>query len=89
MHELIVNLSSDFNDSSAEEYQKVHICGVCFNVSQELLNTFLSITPPVDYTVSYPTSERLVEELTGGAVHVWPVDGQLPISSLTVKYAIL
>ncbi|KAA0067619.1 envelope-like protein [Cucumis melo var. makuwa] len=26
---------------------------------------------------------------TGGTVHVWPVDGQLPVTSLTVKYAIL
>ncbi|KAA0055022.1 flocculation protein FLO11-like [Cucumis melo var. makuwa] len=55
MHELIVNLPSDFNDPSAEEYQKVHIRG----------------------------------ELTGGTVHVWPVDGQLPVASLTVKYVIL
>ncbi|TYJ96176.1 flocculation protein FLO11-like [Cucumis melo var. makuwa] len=51
----------------------------------ELLNSFLGITPPADYTVSYPTSKRLVEELTGGTVHVWPVDGQLPVASLTVN----
>lgn len=33
MHELIVNLPSDFNDPSVEEYQKVHIRGIYFNVS--------------------------------------------------------
>ncbi|TYK07258.1 flocculation protein FLO11-like [Cucumis melo var. makuwa] len=33
--------------------------------------------------------KRLAEELTGGIVPVWIVDGQLPIAYLTVKYAIL
>ena len=75
MHELIVNLPSDFNDPSADEYQKVHIHGICFNVSPELLNTYLGLSLPVDYAVSYPTPERLAEELIGGTVPVWPVDG--------------
>ena len=44
---------------------------------------------PADYAVSYPTPERLAEELTGGTVPVWPVDGQLPVASLMVKYSIL
>ncbi|XP_050938794.1 uncharacterized protein LOC103485731 [Cucumis melo] len=68
---------------------EVHIHGVCFNVSSELLNSYLDITLPADYAVSYPTSERLAEELTGGTVPVWPVDGQLPVASLMVKYSIL
>uniref|UniRef100_A0A1S4E0U5 Putative plant transposon protein domain-containing protein n=1 Tax=Cucumis melo TaxID=3656 RepID=A0A1S4E0U5_CUCME len=89
IRELIVNLPSDFNDPSADEYQKVHIRGVCFNVSPELLNSYLGITLPADYAVSYPTPERLAKELTGGTVPVWLVDGQLPIASLTVKYSIL
>ncbi|KAA0059224.1 flocculation protein FLO11-like [Cucumis melo var. makuwa] len=83
MRELIMNLPSDFNDPSADEYQKVHIRGVCFNVSRELLNSYLDITLPADYEASYPTPERLAEELTGGTVPVWPVDGQLPVASLT------
>uniref|UniRef100_A0A9I9E4M2 Putative plant transposon protein domain-containing protein n=1 Tax=Cucumis melo TaxID=3656 RepID=A0A9I9E4M2_CUCME len=89
MRELIMNLPSDFNDPSVDEYQKVHIRGVCFNVSRELLNSYLDITLPADYEASYPTPERLAEELTGGTVPVWPVDGQLPVASLTVKYSIL
>ncbi|KAA0025424.1 uncharacterized protein E5676_scaffold68G00600 [Cucumis melo var. makuwa] len=89
MRELIVNLPSDFNDSSADEYQKVHIRGICFNVSPELLNTYLGLALPADYAVSYPTLERLAEELTDGTVPVWAVDGQLPVASLTVKYSIL
>lgn len=43
IRELVVNLPSDFNDPSAEEFHKVHICGVCFHVSPELLNQFLDI----------------------------------------------
>ncbi|TYK06508.1 flocculation protein FLO11-like [Cucumis melo var. makuwa] len=68
---------------------EVHIRGVCFNVSPELLNSYLGITLPADYAVSYPTLERLAEELMGGTVLVWPVDGQLLVASLTVKYSIL
>ncbi|KAA0035772.1 flocculation protein FLO11-like [Cucumis melo var. makuwa] len=63
--------------------------GVCFNVSPELLNTYLGLSLPADYAVSYPTPEWLAEEPTGGTVPVWPVDGQLPVTSLTVKYSIL
>ncbi|XP_008452370.2 uncharacterized protein LOC103493432 [Cucumis melo] len=89
MRDLIVNLPSDFNDSSADEYQKVHICGICFNMSPKLLNTYLGLALPADYAVSYPTPEQLAEELTDGTVPMWPVDGQLPVASLTVKYLIL
>ncbi|KAA0065488.1 putative gag-pol polyprotein [Cucumis melo var. makuwa] len=87
--ELVVNLPSDFNDLSTEEFYKVHIRGVCYNVSPELLNQFLDITLPTNYAILYSTPECLAEELTEGTVPVWPVDGQLPIASLTVKYAIL
>ncbi|TYK16303.1 gag-pol polyprotein [Cucumis melo var. makuwa] len=89
MRELIVNLPSDFNDPSADEYQKVHIRGVYFNMSPELLNTYLGLSLPADYAVSYPTPERLAEELTGGTIPVWPVDGQLQVAYLTIKYSIL
>ncbi|XP_050935072.1 uncharacterized protein LOC103498446 [Cucumis melo] len=68
---------------------EVHIRGVCFNVSPELLNSYLGITLPADYAVSYPTPERLAEELMGETFLVWPVDGQLSVASLTVKYSIL
>lgn len=59
MHELIVYLPFDFNDPSAEAYQNVHICGVSFNVSPYLVNTLLGILLSANYTVSYPTPERL------------------------------
>uniref|UniRef100_A0A1S3BD19 Putative plant transposon protein domain-containing protein n=1 Tax=Cucumis melo TaxID=3656 RepID=A0A1S3BD19_CUCME len=84
-----MNLPSDFNDPSADEYQKVHIRGICFNVSPQLLNTYLGLSLPTDYAVLYPTPERLAEELTCGTVPVWPVDGQLPVAFLKVKYSIL
>ncbi|KAA0060525.1 flocculation protein FLO11-like [Cucumis melo var. makuwa] len=76
IHELIVNLPSVFSDLSAEEFHKVHIRGVCFHISP-------------DYAMSYLTPECLAAELIRGIVPVWPVDGQLPVASLTVKYAIL
>lgn len=67
----------------------MHVRGVYFNVSSALLNNFLGISLPSDYAVSYPTLERLAKELTGGTVSVWLVDEQLPVASMTVKYAIL
>ncbi|KAA0058506.1 flocculation protein FLO11-like [Cucumis melo var. makuwa] len=63
MRELIVNLPLDFNDPCVDEYQKVHIHGVCFNVSPKLLNSYLGITLPADYAVSYPILERLLRNL--------------------------
>ncbi|TYK11122.1 flocculation protein FLO11-like [Cucumis melo var. makuwa] len=75
IRELIVNLPSDFNDPSAKEFHKVYIRGVCFHISHELLNQFLGITLPTDYAMSYPTPECLAAELTGGTMHIWPVDG--------------
>ncbi|XP_008464024.1 uncharacterized protein LOC103502008 [Cucumis melo] len=89
IHELVVNLPSDFNDSSAKEFYKVHIRGICFDVSPELLNQFLGITLPTNYAILYPTLQRLAEELIERTLPIWPVDGQLPVASLTVKYAIL
>ncbi|KAA0049940.1 flocculation protein FLO11-like [Cucumis melo var. makuwa] len=89
IQELVVNLPSDFNDLSADEFHKVHIKGVCFTISSKFFNQFLGITLPVDYLVSFPTLEHLVEELTDGTMPIWPVGGQLPVASLTIKYVIL
>ncbi|TYK00112.1 flocculation protein FLO11-like [Cucumis melo var. makuwa] len=55
---------------SVGEFYKVHIRGVCFTISPELLNQVLGITLSVDYSVSYPTLECLTEELTGGIVPI-------------------
>ncbi|TYK29845.1 flocculation protein FLO11-like [Cucumis melo var. makuwa] len=49
----------------------------------------VGLSLPADYAVSYPTPEWLAEEPTGGTVPMWPVDGQLQVTSLTVKYSIL
>ncbi|KAA0068134.1 uncharacterized protein E5676_scaffold392G00130 [Cucumis melo var. makuwa] len=84
-----MNLPFKFNDSSADEFHKVHISGVCFTKSLELLNQFLRITLSADYSISYRTLERLVKELTYCTIPVWHVDGQLLVASLIIKYVIL
>ena len=33
IREFTVNLPVEENDPSANEFQKVHVCGVCFNIS--------------------------------------------------------
>lgn len=89
IQELVVNLPSDFNDLSVDEFHKVHIKGMCFTISSKFFNQFLGITLPVDYLVSFPTLEHLAEELTDGTMPIWPVGGQLSVASLTIKYVIL
>lgn len=42
-----------------------------------------------DYSVSYPSHERLAVKLTGGFVRLWLVDGQLLATSLSIKFTIL
>ncbi|KAA0058907.1 flocculation protein FLO11-like [Cucumis melo var. makuwa] len=66
--ELVVNLPSDFNDPSANEFHKVHVHGVCFTISLSLLNQFLGMSLPGDSFVSYPSLKRLDMELTSGTL---------------------
>lgn len=42
-----------------------------------------------DLVITYLFNEQLAIELIGGTVHLWPSDGQQPIISLRMKYAIM
>ena len=44
---------------------------------------------PNDLVIHYPSNEQLALELSGGTVKSWLTEGQLPIASLSMKYAIL
>lgn len=41
IRELVVNLPSDFNNPSVDEFHKVHIREVCFTIFLDLLNQLL------------------------------------------------
>lgn len=89
IRELIVNLSAEFNDPSADKFHKAHVCGVCFTISPSLLNQFLGVSLLADFTRVTPSLEQLAIELTGGTVHSWPSGDQLLAALLSVKHAIL
>lgn len=84
IQELIVNLPTDFNDPSANEFQKVHVHGVCFTVSPALINHFLGVSLPADFTACPPSPEQLAVELSGSTVCSWPIDD--PIDVRTIVY---
>lgn len=44
---------------------------------------------PVDFTTCPPSLQQLAMKLTGDTVHSWPTNDQLPVVSLSIKYAIL
>ncbi|KAA0046857.1 flocculation protein FLO11-like [Cucumis melo var. makuwa] len=59
LREFIVNLPTDLNDPGAMEHHKVHVRGLCFNISPTLLNSFLKVSQPVDFSLSLLTLELL------------------------------
>lgn len=76
MHELIVNLPTGFNDISSADYQKVHVRGICINISPALLNQFLGLSVTNDLVITYPSNEQLgIELMDGGTVRSWLDDG--------------
>lgn len=84
-----MNLPARFNELSSLDYHKVHIRGICFNISSIVISFFLgrSDSPPLGE--AHPSTENLVLELTGDTKRAWPSSGQLCVATLSVKYAIL
>lgn len=84
-----MNLPARFNEPSSLDYHKVHIRGICFNISSIVISSFLgrSDSPPLGE--AHPSTENLVLELTGDTKRAWPSSGQLCVATLSVKYAIL
>lgn len=78
IQELIVNLSTNFNDLSFADYQKVHVRGIFISISPIILNQFLRLTIFDDLVIQYPSNEQLALELSSGTVRLWPTEGQLP-----------
>ncbi|KAA0037830.1 flocculation protein FLO11-like [Cucumis melo var. makuwa] len=71
-------------NDGANEFQKVHVHGVCFTVSPALINYFLGVSLPADFTACPPSPEQLAVELSGSTVCSWPIDD--PIDVKTIVY---
>lgn len=68
IHELILNLFADFDDPSASEFRKVHICNLCFNISHTIINQFLKVSLPSNIFFSLLSPQMLTLELTEGSM---------------------
>ena len=88
MKEFIVNLPSDFDNSSSPDYQIVHIRGLKFKISPAVINGFLGNTMESNSTPSHPSNEVLASVLSKGTLSIWPVNG-ISTVSLSIKYVIL
>ncbi|KAA0068202.1 cell wall protein RBR3-like [Cucumis melo var. makuwa] len=84
----IVNLPSDFNNSSSPNYQTVHIRGFKFKISPVVINGFLGNNVEPNSSPSNPSNEVLASMLSGGTPFAWLVNG-IPTISLSIKYVIL
>lgn len=71
----IVNLSTDFNDPTSADFQKVHLRGIYISISPTILNQLLGLSVPDDLVIHYPSNEQLALELSGGIVKSWPTEG--------------
>ena len=88
IRQFIVNLPSEFNNSSSHDYQTVHIRGLKFKISPAIINGFLGNTVEFGSTPSHPYNDVLTFVLSGGTLSIWPVNG-IPTVSLGIKYVIL
>ncbi|XP_050946551.1 uncharacterized protein LOC103495162 [Cucumis melo] len=88
IREFVVNLPTDFNDSSSPDYQTVHIRGFKFSITPAVINGFLGNAVSINFAPSSPSTDVLASELSGGTLSSWPLNG-IPVAVLSVKYAIL
>ncbi|KAA0042019.1 uncharacterized protein E5676_scaffold306G002550 [Cucumis melo var. makuwa] len=86
MKEFIVNLPSDFDNSSSPDHQIVHIRGLKFKISPAVINGFLGNTMESNSTPSHPSNEVLASVLSKGTLSIWPVNGILTVSLRNFPY---
>ncbi|TYJ98292.1 uncharacterized protein E5676_scaffold232G00030 [Cucumis melo var. makuwa] len=68
----------------------VPLDGVSFHFEDSVHKCkILGLSVVDDLVITYLFNEQLAIELIGGTVHLWPSDGQQPIISLRMKYAIM
>lgn len=84
-----MNILAKFNDPRNPNYHKVHIRGVCFNISSSVINSLLGCPKSSSLGEAHPFTEDLVMELIGDTKSAWPSSGQLSAASLSANYVIL
>lgn len=89
IREFIVKLSIDFDDPTSLQFQKVYIRRHQFVISLATINQFLQRNTPENVIEQRPSLQELVLEFSGGTLSSWPKNGQLPMTVLSVKYALL
>lgn len=86
--EFIVNISKDFKKVDSNYYRKVHVCGCCIGFSLAVINDYLGRGKLIIID-KVPNMKTIAQEITKGTYEDWHHRGLLPITNLSVKYAIL
>lgn len=88
VREFVVTLVSSINELGCPDFHKVRVRRTCFNFSLKVINTYLNISVAMS-DWSAPNISDILLALTGGINKYWPRKGQLSVTMLRVKYAIL
>ncbi|KAK2382689.1 hypothetical protein QL285_070206 [Trifolium repens] len=88
VREFVVNLSEECAEEGSDDYHKVHMRGRTIDFSPTVINKFLERSTETEGN-KILSMDKIAEEITSGQAMQWPKKGLLPISKLTVKYAIL
>ena len=85
---MIVNIPIDCAYHKSKEYRKVFVRGMCVEFSPVIINRNLDRSKD-DYCELEVTNNQVCKAITANQVSEWPMNNKLPVSKLSVKYAIL
>ncbi|XP_057447863.1 uncharacterized protein LOC130739555 [Lotus japonicus] len=88
VREFIVNIPSDCEDESSEEFNKVFVRGKCVNLSPAVINEYLGRNSEAVVEGESDLNE-VASVITGKLVKKWPKKGLLPSGKLTAKLIFL
>ena len=86
--EFIVNTLIYCVDHRSKEYRRVFVRGRCVEFSPTIINIYLGRSED-DYYELEVTDNQVCKAITANQVSDWPMKNKLPVSKLSVKYAIL
>ena len=83
-----VNIPVDCADHKSKEYRKMYVRGRCVKFSPAIIYRFMDRSED-DFCELEVTDNQVCRAITANQVSEWPMKNKLPVSKLSVKYAIL
>ncbi|GAA0180939.1 hypothetical protein LIER_30175 [Lithospermum erythrorhizon] len=88
VREFICNLTEEIADPASVMFHKVKMRGHVFEFNPAVINRHYG-RQNKGITSSTLKLADIIKTLTGNALSVWPIKGQLPASSLSLRYAVM